>query len=142
MDNRVYLVDGDLKRIRRHIWALGCLAGLTLALSAQSVCNLVFQCGCDPIWYGLASGCRFMPGAPGVDFPCPWCSQALWVKALVFSGSVGLGSATGILVLLSGRISLAYGVTISVVLVTLIGAAVIEGMVVGYPIGLWRVLVS
>jgi len=46
------------------------VAAVVTSLAFLSFCDLVYQCGCKPVWAGAAESCNIH--VPGVRH-CPWC---------------------------------------------------------------------
>ena len=78
--------------LRSVIARLACLAlalGVTYVLFIQ-YCDLIFACGCQPLWAGASSSCNIHAPAPP---HCPWC---------LYEGSFGWWSMSGISVTQAG----------------------------------------
>jgi hypothetical protein len=111
-------------------------AGLCVAyLGALPICNLVYDCGCGPIWGAGVETCRYMPGMAGVVHPCPWCDLSQPAFYLVQGGSVLVG---GLAAFAFARRRLLTAVVIGAGFtgLALVVEAWIQGLVLGYPRGL------
>jgi hypothetical protein len=75
---------------RALLVAAAIVAGVAV-LSFHSVCDLLFACGCRPLWAGGTAGCNIhQPGVPH----CPFCTGGLlrlsWIAGL--TGACALGA--------------------------------------------------
>ena len=72
---------------------LGCLAAAVAISQAVFIqyCDLLFDCGCQPLWAGRAEHCNIHnPDPPH----CPWCMDAgalgQWTNASIVLAQAGL----------------------------------------------------
>ncbi|MCA9562511.1 MAG: hypothetical protein KC561_03435 [Myxococcales bacterium] len=100
---------------------------------ALPVCNAVFRCGCKAFWWGGASHCRYMPGMPGVEHPCPWCDIGAWFYLIpVAASAIAVATTFRWRRSLPVRVTVAFAVAVALMAIE----ATIHGLVVEYPRGL------
>ena len=56
--------------------------GVVLSI-AHPMCDLVFACGCSPLWSGGAETCRHGPWLQEAAPFCPWCTMDLMTLAFL-----------------------------------------------------------
>lgn len=60
-------------------WLLLAAVGLPSMLWMIQLCDVIYDCGCRPLWSGAAQACNVHAAQPP---HCPWCATGVWGTVL------------------------------------------------------------
>lgn len=115
---------------RRSLAAIFLAAAVVTSVFFIDACNLIYDCGCRPLWAGAASHCNIhQPGSRH----CPWCSVGTAGAAAIYFAVLGVQAAAVFLPSRVGTAARAAGA-----LAAFPVAAALLGIAIGLLTGYWR----
>ena len=79
----------------RPFMAYTLLSLFVVGLMIHPVCDLLFGCGCTPIWQGGVDDCTLLESQVSTPDACPWCAASWWVLAVSIGVPLVASSVVG-----------------------------------------------